>query len=348
MRINAHGHILPEPHQIPDFMRKKKLFWIDKDKRFMRQGNWSRPINFSGGFVNEKLEWMNKYSIDHAVMLCLSQLYCNGWKEQDCIDAITFQNDFNASIQNDYPERFTCGFVVQPLYMNHALKEIDRCVNELGLKVLCLPTHFLNHKNEWLSTAEPELDPIYELANKYKLAVQIHPYDGEKMVALKNQYWRFHLVWMMAQCADTLHLFTLRDLPNKYSNIRTSFAHGGMLGIANYGRRIQGFDGRPDIFKELENPRKTLGHKNLYFDTLVHDSHTLDLLKKRVGLSQIIMGLDDPFPLGEIEGVGTSYPGRALDYAIETGMITQAEGKKIWHKNVLDWLGVKKLRKLKL
>ena len=343
MRINAHGHILPEPHQIPDFMRKKKLFWIDKDKSFMRQGNWSRPINFLGGFVNEKIEWMNNYSIDHAVMLCLSQLYCNGWKEQDCIDAITFQNDFNASIQNDYPDRFTCGFVVQPLYMNHALKEIDRCVNKLGLKVLCLPTHFLNIKNEWLSVAESDLNPIYELANKYKLALQIHPYDGEKMVALKNKYWRFHLVWMMAQCADTLHLFTLRDLPNKYPNIRTSFAHGGMLGIANYGRRIQGFDGRPDIFEELENPRKTLGHKNLYFDTLVHDSHTLDLLKKRVGLSQIIMGLDDPFPLGEIEGVGTSYPGRALDYAIETGMITQAEGKEIWHKNVLDWLGRKKL-----
>ena len=343
MRINAHGHILPEPHQIPDFMRKKNLFWIDKDKRFMRQGNWSRPINFFGGFVNEKVEWMNKYNIDHAVMLCLSQLYCNGWNEQDCIDAITFQNDFNASIQNDYPERFTCGFVVQPLYMRHALKEIDRCVNELGLKVLCLPIHFINNKKEWLSTAEPDLDPIYDLANKHKLAVQIHPYDGEKMVALKNQYWRFHLVWMMAQCADTLHLFTLRDLPNKYSNMRTSFAHGGMLGIANYGRRIQGFDGRPDIFEELENPRKTLGHKNLYFDTLVHDSHTLDLLKKRVGLSQIIMGLDDPFPLGEIEGVGTSYPGRALDYAVETGMITQAEGNEIWHKNVLNWLGMKKL-----
>ena len=54
------------------------------------------------------------------------------------------------------------------------------------------------------------------------------------------------------------------------------------------------------------------------------------------------MGLDDPFPLGEIEGVGTSYPGRSLDYAIETGMITRTEGKEIWHKNVLNWLGVKK------
>ena len=94
-----------------------------------------------------------------------------------------------------------------------------------------------------------------------------------------------------------------------------------------------------DIFDEFEDPRKTLGHKNIYFDTLVHDSHTLDLLKKRVGVSQIIMGLDDPFPLGEIEGVGTSYPGRVLEYAREVGIITDQEEKDIWHKNVLAWLG---------
>ena len=209
------------------------------------------------------------------------------------------------------------------------------------MKLLCLPTHFLNSKGEWLSVAESDVDPIFELANKYKLAIQIHPYDGEKMIALKNAYWRFHLIWMMAQCADTLHLFTLRDLPNKYSGLRTCFAHGGMLGMANYGRRIQGFDGRPDIFEELQDPRKTLGHKNLYFDTLVHDSHTLDLLQKRVGSSQIIMGLDDPFPLGEMEGVGTSYPGRVLDYAVEIGVLSEQQGKDIWHKNVLDWLNIK-------
>ena len=35
--------------------------------------------------------------------------------------------------------------------------------------------------------------------------------------------------------------------------------------------------------------------------------HNFRTIKKRVGVSQIIMGLDDPFPLGEIEGVGTSY-----------------------------------------
>ena len=63
-------------------------------------------------------------------------------------------------------------------------------------------------------------------------------------------------------CRHFASFFTLRDLPNKYPNLRTCFAHGGMLGIASMVEEFKGFDGRPDIFEELENPRKTLGHKS--------------------------------------------------------------------------------------
>jgi len=40
-----------------------------------------------------------------------------------------------------------------------------------------------------------------------------------------------------------------------------------------------------------------------------------------------------------MKGVGTSYPGRVVDYAVETGILSEQEGKDIWHKNVLAWLG---------
>ena len=120
---------------------------------------------------------------------------------------------------------------------------------------------------KWVSIADEVVFPIYELANKYNLAIEIHPYDGEKMVALKDEYWRFHLVWMMAQSADALHMFTLKNIPNRFPNIRTCFAHGCMLGQANFGRRVQGYEGRPDLFQDVEHPKTTLGHPNLFFDT---------------------------------------------------------------------------------
>ena len=339
MRINGHGHILPEPHEIPKFMRERKLFWIDEDKRFMRQGDWARPITDPSFFFKEKIEWMEKYQIDHGVMLNLSQVYCNGWSRQEAQDAIRWQNDFNASVQERRPDLFTSGFVVQPLYIDDALAEIERCVEELKMPLLCLPTHFLNADNEWLSVVDDSTLPIFEMANKYKLAIEIHPYDGEKMVALKDTFWRFHLVWMMAQTADTLHFYALKDFVNRFPDIRTCFAHGCMLGQANYGRRLQGFDGRPDLFQETRDPRESLGHPNLFFDTLVHDAYTLQLLKIRVGADQIVAGLDDPYPLGEMEGVKNSYPGRVIDFAVEAGILTKPESDRIWNENVVRWLG---------
>lgn len=338
-RINGHGHLLPEPHEIPNFMKEKKLFWIDDNRKFMCQDDWRRPITDPSFFFNEKLEWMEKFEIDHAVMLNLSQLYCNGWDRETSNDVIRWQNDFNANVHQRRPDKFTSGFVVQPLHLDDALKEIERCVEQYKMPLLCLPTHFLDKNSEWKSVVDDEVLPIFELANKYHLAIEIHPYDGEKMVNLKDIYWRFHLVWMMAQTADTLHLYALKDIANRFENIRTCFAHGCMLGQANYGRRLQGFDGRPDLFEGTKDPRETLGHKNVYFDTLVHDAYTLQLMKTRVGGSQIVAGLDDPYPLGEMEGVGTSYPGRVIDFAVEANILTQTESEHIWKDNVQRWIG---------
>ena len=251
MRINGHSHLLPNPEQIPDFMRDKEIFWIDKDRRYMLQKGWKRPVTDSSFFLEEKLEWMDRNQIDHAVILNLSQLYGNGLRINDMKKVLRFQNDFNADIQRDHGNRFTCGFVVHAGFVQSAVWEIERCVKELGLKVLCLPTHYMDSIGVWRTIFEKETEPILECANDLGLAVEVHPYDGEKFIKLENVSWRFHLVWMLAQCADSYHFYTLNGYHEKFPNIRTCFAHGGQLAQVSLGRRIQGFDGRPDLFLSL-------------------------------------------------------------------------------------------------
>src|SRR5699024_8121649 len=105
------------------------------------------------------------------------------------------------------------------------------------------------------------------------------------------------------------------------------------------GRRIQGFDGRPDLFEGMTHPRKSVGHKNIFFDTLVHDTGSLKLLVQNQGSQQIVAGLDDPYPLGEMESAPqSSYPGKLLDLAIQRNILTPEERDDIWEKNVLTWL----------
>jgi aminocarboxymuconate-semialdehyde decarboxylase len=338
-RINAHGHLLPEPGDIPRFMKDQRLFWVDDDRKFMRQESWKRPVTDPSFFLEEKMKWMERNKIDHEVLITLSQLYCNGLKREVTNDVIRFQNDFHARIQKEYAEKFTCGFVIQPAFLEDALKEMERAVCDLNLRLLCLPTHYQNATGEWISTADETTKPIFELANELGLAVEIHPYDAPKMIHLKDQFWRFHLVWMCAQTADHYHMFTLLDFPNSYPKVRTCYAHGNQFGQVNIGRRMQGFNGRPDLFENATNPQDSIGAKNVFFDTLVHDVDSFELLVKRQGVGQVVAGLDDPYPLGEMETVPGSYPGKVIDDALEIEVITEQEKENIWHANVLSWLG---------
>ena len=82
-----------------------------------------------------------------------------------------------------------------------------------------------------------------------------------------------------------------------------------------------------------------MGHKNIFFDTLVHDTGSLKLVIENQGAEQVVMGLDDPYPLGEMESKEqSSYPGKILDLAKEREILTEAECDAIWEENVIQWL----------
>ncbi|MDX1684281.1 MAG: amidohydrolase family protein [Saprospiraceae bacterium] len=338
MRINAHGHVLPEPDEIPRFFKEKNVLWIDNDRSFMRNANWARPITDDSFFLDEKFKWMEENNIDHEVILNLSQLYCNGMERQLAQDVIRFQNDYNARIMHEHPDKLTCGFVVQPLHLNDALREVERCVEQLKMPLLCLPSHYSDLEDNWYSVADEKVDPIWELADKYGLAVEIHPYDGDRIIKLRNEYWRFHLIWMCALTADTYHVHTLRGLPDKFENTRVCYAHGNQFGQVNFGRRLQGFKGRPDLFEGTRSPEDYKGHDNIYFDTLVHDVDVLKLMLDRHGVSQIVAGLDDPYPLGEMATVENCFPGKVLQEALDRKYITHENYDHIWYDNICRWL----------
>jgi aminocarboxymuconate-semialdehyde decarboxylase len=51
------------------------------------------------------------------------------------------------------------------------------------------------------------------------------------------------------------------------------------------------------------------------------------------------MGLDDPYPLGEMESdAQSSYPGKLLDLAKERDIISENQYHEIWEDNTLRWL----------
>ena len=128
LRINGHSHLLPYPEQIPQFMKDKEIFWVDDERKHMLQKGWKRPVTDSSFFLDEKLEWMEKNRLDHAVVLNLSQLYGNGLRLEEMKKALRFQNDFNAKVQHDHPIEIY-------LWICSASWIYSRCI--MGNRTLC-------------------------------------------------------------------------------------------------------------------------------------------------------------------------------------------------------------------
>ena len=153
----------------------------------------------SSFFLDEKLAWMEHNKIDHAVVLNLSQLYGNGLRVEEMKQALRFQNDFNAKIQKDNPSKFTTGFVVHPGFVRGACWEIERCVEELGMQLLCLPTHYMDTIGTWRCIFDEENEPIFELANKYNLAVEIHDETASRIFIKSKLGEHFPVIYELGE-----------------------------------------------------------------------------------------------------------------------------------------------------
>jgi aminocarboxymuconate-semialdehyde decarboxylase len=133
----------------------------------------------------------------------------------------------------------------------------------------------------------------------------------------------------------------------RHPSLRICFAHGGGCFPGLIGRLSHGFQARPDLCQTMckKDPREFL--RNVYVDSLVHDSDILQLVAKKFGTDRIILGSDYPFPLGEID-----YPGRVIDetYCSECtdGSSSPDQLQKALDRENMLWRNAERFLKLNL
>jgi aminocarboxymuconate-semialdehyde decarboxylase len=235
-----------------------------------------------------------------------------------------FLNDDLAETVRKYPKRFV-GLGTLPLQSPElAVRELDRCVRELGLCGVQIGSHV----NEWNLNAEP-LFPVFRRAAELGAAVFVHPWDmlGKKEL---DQYWMQWLVGMPAETTRAIVSLIFGGVLEKLPELRIAFAHGGGSFPATVGRIEQGFRCRPDLcaVHNAVNPRDYL--RRIYVDALVHDPRALQLLLDQMGSDRVALGTDYPFPLGEAQ------PG-AL---IRSMLLPRAVEEDLFFKTACTWLGV--------
>ena len=330
MKVDIHTHILPsdwpnlrERYGYAGFMQ---LDVVDGCGRMMRDGELFRRVDPNLWDESTRLAECDQDHVDVQVLSTVPVMFSYWAEPEDTLDLSIFLNDHIAGAVDRYPRRFVGLGTVPMQEPELAARELERCVKTLGFPGVEIGTHVNN-----INLDNPMFDPVWETANDLGAAVFVHPWDMMGMEQLRK-YWMPWLVSMPAETSRAICSLMMGGILERFPKIRFAFAHGGGSFPATLGRISHGFAVRPDLCQiETTTPPEELVPQ-LYFDSLVHDEHTLRFLVDMVGADRIALGTDYPFPLGEHR------PG----LLIESARLNAEVKERLLSGTALDWMRLRR------
>ncbi|HRI22632.1 MAG TPA: amidohydrolase family protein, partial [Panacibacter sp.] len=273
MKIDIHTHIMPEhmPNWVKKFgygefihleHRNCKACMMKGDKLF-------REVEDNCFKAEVRIKEMDEHHVTVQVLSTIPVLF-NYWaKPKDGLETSKFFNDHIVETVALHPEKFI-GIGTVPLQdVDLAIKEMERCVNELKMPGLEIGTN-INGKN----LSEKEFFPFYKAAEQLGCALFVHPWEmmGE---AQMQKYWLPWLVGMPAETSRAICSMIFGGVFQQFPKLRVAFAHGGGSFPFTIGRIEHGFHVRPDLtaLDNNINPRNYL--TQFWLDSLVHDAGIL-------------------------------------------------------------------------
>jgi len=240
------------------------------------------------------LEDMDRLGIDVAV-LSLSTIISGGqWADPKTdLELNERANDHIASLVGAYPDRFVGSFSLPLQDIGLSLAELQRCVEELGLRVVNLPA---SARGVYLGN--PDYFPFWELVAQLRLVAFIHP-DGVTDPWFQ-EYSLWNSVGQPLEEAKVMSSIIYEGVFDRWPDLRIVVAHGGGYLPHYYGRHDRNVANRPETARNITGkPSDYL--PRFYYDTCVYVPHVLEELVDLVGPGQIVLGSD--WPMGGTDAV---------------------------------------------
>lgn len=301
IKIDCHAHILPERWpSLKDRYGYGGFIELDHftpgKARMMRDdGVFFRDIDENCWNPLAILRDMDAHGID-AMVLCTVPVLFSYWaKPEHTEDWCRFLNDHLAGVVKDHPQRFI-GLGTLPMQdVDRAIREMERCVRELGMPGVEIGTNI-----NGMNLDDRSLWPFWEAAQDMGAAIFVHPWEmmGAERTSRYFQQW---LVGMPAETTLSMTSMIFGGVFDAFPQLRVMFSHAGGSFPFTVGRISHGYHARPDLCNVNGVADPSTYVSKFWVDSITHNADALRFLIALMGPDKIAYGTDYPFPLGDLE-----------------------------------------------
>ena len=300
--IDIHTHVVPE--KFPPYTGVgRNVPWPSMapahacHSHVMIEGKVYRTVHQSSWLLEERLKDMNSRSIGVQCLSPMPELLSYWLPAGDAQGLIRYVNDQIAEMTARFPARF-CGLGAVPLQdVELALRELEYVMDELDFQGVELASHV-----NGVSIADARFEPFFAAAEQRGAAIFVHalrPIGRDRIVGpVSEQVACFP--GDIGLCAASL---ITGGMAERHPDLRIAFSHGGGVLPILLGRLNRAWDITARLKEALPQPPGRYARR-FYYDAIVFEPATLRLMMQVYGASQIALGSDYPFGMGESDPVG--------------------------------------------
>jgi aminocarboxymuconate-semialdehyde decarboxylase len=273
--IDVHAHcIIPEAHAL--------LNIPVRDTRF------GRGIDEVGA---QRLQVMDEQGIDVEALSINPTWYA---AQRDVAErVVSIQNERLAEYCAANPDRFVAFASVALQFPDLAARQLEHAVKQLGLRGAAVGATVADEE-----FADPKFHPFWAKAEELGVLVFLHPQGAPDLARrLGGNGWLVNTIGNPLDTTIALSHLIFEGTLDRFPGLKLCSAHGGGY-LPSYAARS---DYALRVHPEMDTgvrlrKRPTEYLRELYYDTLVFTSEALRHLAAEVGVSQLMLGTDHPYP----------------------------------------------------
>src|SRR6267378_8231167 len=253
------------------------------------------PVNNAAeAFIDmaKRLAAMDAQAVDMEV-LSINPNWYN--RERDlAAEIVKIQNEKLAELCASKPERFAAFASLTLQAPDLAVQELETAVRKQGLKGAAIGG---NVNGEAFS--DPKFHPVWAKAEELDVPLFIHPQGVPELnKQLAGNGWLTNAIAFPVETTIALSHLIFEGTFDRFSRLKVIAAHGGGF-LPSYADRsdhacLVNPSGCNANIKLAKQPTEYL--RQIYFDSLVFTPEALRHLAAQVGVGQIVLGSDYPFP----------------------------------------------------